>query len=182
MNDLNTSSSIHSIPPCLLVIMGVSGTGKTKLAKNLHQSLGWPYQEGDALHSIENIQKMASGIPLTDQDRLPWLEKCHTWLQNCVEHNDGKGILTCSALKHQYRDILRKNIQSPLYFICLQVPKDIVAFRLEKRQNHFMPVSLLNSQIDTLELPTPDENVIFIDTRHDPAETLEETLKRLSQR
>ncbi|MDI2091404.1 gluconokinase [Commensalibacter oyaizuii] len=155
-----------TIQPCLLVVMGVSGCGKTTMATALKQKLGWPFQEGDALHPSENIKKMSKGIPLTDEDRYPWLAKCHAWLQNCEQHHNGCGILTCSALKKQYRKILIDDIQSALYFIYLKTSKEILRQRLQDRTGHFMPSSLLTSQLDTLEPPGRDEPCITVEMNH----------------
>ncbi|CAI3936476.1 Gluconate kinase (GntK) (PDB:1KO4) [Commensalibacter communis] len=173
-------ADVSLIKPCLLVIMGVSGCGKSKLAKGLQQQLNWPFQEGDSLHSAQNIQKMSEGIPLTDEDRLPWLEKCHDWLKEREVSGDGCGILTCSALKKSYRDILRKDIRGSFYFIYIDVPQDILLQRLQKRKGHFMPASLLSSQLETLDTPDADENFIKITVRNDPfEEVLQKVLLQL---
>lgn len=173
---------ISLIKPCLLVVMGVSGCGKSKFAKGLHDKLDWPFQEGDSLHSDHNIQKMSEGIPLTDEDRLPWLEKCHEWLKSCDINQKKAGILTCSSLKKSYRDLLRKNIQSPFYFLYLNVPADILLKRLQKRTGHFMPSSLLSSQLETLEPPYPEEPFIELHVKDEPFEDmLQKTLYQLQQ-
>lgn len=181
MPDLNVDISM--IKPCLLVVMGVSGCGKSKLAKGLQEKLNWPFQEGDNLHSEHNIEKMSRGVPLTDEDRIPWLEKCHDWLIQSEQNHQGAGILTCSALKKSYRDILRKNIQGSFYFLYIHVPEDILLKRLLKRKGHFMPASLLSSQIETLEPLQPNEPFIEIRVEEEPfEEVLQKTLYQLQHR
>ncbi|MDI2112854.1 gluconokinase [Commensalibacter nepenthis] len=178
----NPIADLSLITPCLLVIMGVSGCGKSKLAKGLQQQLNWPFQEGDNLHSEHNIQKMSQGIPLTDEDRMPWLQKCHDWLKERQTKSNGCGILTCSALKKSYRDILRKDIYGSFYFIYIDVPPEILLQRLQKRKGHFMPASLLSSQLETLDTPEADEDFIKITVANDPfEEVLQKVLLRLQQ-
>lgn len=170
------------IKQSLLVVMGVSGCGKSKLAKGLQQQLNWPFQEGDSLHSEHNVQKMSEGIPLTDEDRLPWLGKCHDWLKECEVTGNGSGILTCSALKKSYRDLLRKDIHGSFYFIYIHVPQDILLQRLQKRKGHFMPASLLSSQLETLDPPHADEPFIEVLVKNDPfEEVLQKILYQLQQ-
>jgi len=174
--------NVSLIKPCLLVVMGVSGCGKSKLAKGLQQALNWPFQEGDDLHSQHNVQKMSEGIPLTDEDRAPWLEKCHEWLEKCAQTNQGQGILTCSSLKRSYRDLLRKNIRIPFYFLYINVPKEILLQRLQKRKGHFMHSNLLESQLETLEPFQADESYIEIYEENEPSDVvLQKALFELQQ-
>ncbi|MBH9973718.1 MULTISPECIES: gluconokinase [Commensalibacter] len=177
---LSTNDNVQ-IRPCLLVIMGVSGCGKTTLAKGLDQYLDWPFQEGDSFHSQHNIQKMSEGKPLTDSDRWPWLEKCHAWLKACAEEHGGKGVLTCSALKRSYRDFLRKGIGKPFYFVNLKVPYDVLLHRIEKREGHFMPASLLDTQLKSFEPLQVDEPHIEIDMSHPLETVIRDTLMKLQQ-
>lgn len=167
------------IKPALLVIMGVAGCGKSTLAQELDQYLHWPFQEGDDLHPQANIEKMSHGHPLNDEDRWPWLEKCHEWLLECEKNHEGKGVLTCSALKRSYRDCLRKAIKSPFYFLYLKVPYEILLKRLETRKGHFMPVSLLDSQLESLEPLQADEPYLEIDMAHPPEVVVQNTLRQL---
>ena len=130
--------------------MGVSGCGKTTLGKALATSLGLPFLEGDAFHSIANIDKMKSRIPLNDRDRTPWLLELNKQL---IKTKDRGAVLACSALKESYRDILSKNIATDgLLWIYLDCSLETLKHRLENR-SHFMPLSLLESQLDTLEIP-----------------------------
>ncbi|MCU1404986.1 MAG: gluconokinase [Glaciihabitans sp.] len=155
--------------------MGVSGSGKSTVAAILAGQLGWDLEEGDDLHPDENVAKMAAGTPLTDEDRQPWLETISTWI---VEHTmaDVPGIITCSALKRKYRDVLRER---NVVFVYLQGSKDLISRRLSARLNHYMPPSLLDSQVETLEPPGPDENAIAVDAGRSPAEEAAEVVERL---
>lgn len=141
-----------------IVVMGVSGCGKTTLARALATRLGSPFIEGDALHPPANIAKMAAGIPLDDVDRQPFLEAVGDALQAA-----GPGaVAACSALKRRYRDLLRDRAGA-LYFVLPVMDRTLLATRLTTRQDHFMPATLLDSQLATLELPSPDEQAICID-------------------
>ncbi|WP_282759429.1 gluconokinase [Komagataeibacter saccharivorans] len=171
----------QGIQPLVLVVMGVSGCGKTTLAEGLHNLLGWPYQEGDLLHPRANVQKMAAGIPLTDADRTPWLEACHTWLLERVKSGQG-GILTCSALKRSYRDLLRADGAADIVFVYLEIPESTLYDRLRRRRGHYMPASLLPSQLATLEPPTADEHPVVVHLEATPAELIAETLGLLKQK
>lgn len=159
----------------VLVIMGVSGSGKSTVAGILAGQLGWDLEEGDDLHPAENVAKMASGVPLTDEDRWPWLDTIASWI---IEHTMAgiPGIITCSALKRIYRDRLReKNV----VFVHLSGSREQIARRLTARMDHYMPATLLDSQIATLEPPGPDENTIVVDVGLTPAEEAAEVVRRL---
>jgi gluconokinase/shikimate kinase len=143
----------------VLVLMGVSGCGKSTVGGVLAGRLGWDLGEGDDLHPPENVAKMAAGHPLTDEDRWPWLERVADWIR---ERTDAQrpGIITCSALKRSYRDVLRGE---HVVFVYLRGTKEQIAARLALRHGHYMPSSLLDSQFATLEEPTPDEHPLVID-------------------
>jgi len=172
---MTTSYSTH--PPAVLVVMGVSGTGKSTIAGLLSGHLGWPLQEGDDLHPKANVAKMAQGIPLTDEDRWPWLDIVAEWIDRQGAANE-PGIVTCSALKRAYRDRLRR---PNVVFVHLHGTKEVIARRLAARMGHYMPSSLLDSQFDTLEEPDPDEQVITIDLGASPAEEVAEILQALGR-
>lgn len=141
-----------SAPP-LIVVMGVSGSGKSAVGERLAAALGVPFRDGDDLHPHANVEKMRSGTPLTDADRRPWLDRCGDWLH---EHDDGGGVLACSALRRGYRDrILRRAPRAR--FAELDVPEDVLRERLDRRTGHYMPPSLLDSQLATLEALGEDE-------------------------
>jgi len=136
----------------ILIVMGVSGSGKTTLAQTLAKFTGWQFAEGDDYHSEANRQKMHSGVPLTDADRAPWLATLHALILQWHERGEN-GILTCSALKQMYREMLIADLPAEAYrFVLMEAPKEVIAERMHARQ-HFMPAELLDSQIATLELP-----------------------------
>ena len=147
------------VPRPVLVVMGVSGSGKSTLASLLAQRLRWPLQEGDVLHPQANVDKMAAGHPLDDNDRWPWLRLVAAWIDERAAAGE-PGIVTCSALKRAYRDVLRRAF---VRFVHLTGDRQVLAQRLQHRDDHFMPPSLLDSQLATLEAPGADENAIAID-------------------
>jgi gluconokinase len=138
-----------------IVLMGVSGSGKSTVMAELAKRLGWPTAEGDTFHSKENIAKMAAGHALTDEDRWPWLRSIAAWIGE-RETAGENGLVTCSALRRTYRDLLREGHPS-VAFACLTAPTEVLAERIEGRTGSFMPVSLLQSQLDTLEPLAADE-------------------------
>ncbi len=159
----------------VLVIMGVSGSGKSTVAGILAGQLGWDLEEGDDLHPAANVTKMHSVIPLTDEDRWPWLDRVAAWIS---EHTAAglPGIITCSALKRIYRDRMRGD---NVVFVHLAGTKDTIAHRLNARMDHFMPGALLDSQLSTLEPPGADENTVVIDVGRPPAQEAAEIIERL---
>ena len=170
------SPRAHRGAPPVLVVMGVSGAGKTTIARELAARLGWAFEEGDSLHPESNVAKMHAGIPLTDADREPWLEAVAAWI-------DGQrakrlpGIITCSALKPRYRDIIIGS-RPEARLIYLRGSRALITERLTGRHGHFMPASLLRSQIDTLEEPGPEEDPLTIDIGA-PADQVAEEIIRL---
>jgi len=155
--------------------MGVSGSGKSTVAGLLAGRLGWDLAEGDDLHPEANVAKMHAGEPLTDEDRWPWLESIADWIWSHTEA--GKpGVVTCSALKKRYRDILRGE---GVVFVFLEGSRDKISDRLASRHGHFMPPALLESQFDALEAPTPDENFMSLSVSATPAEEAQEIITRL---
>ena len=149
----------------LIVVMGVAGSGKTTIASGLAERLGVPFVEGDSLHPAANVKKMAGGIPLTDDDRWPWLEAIGERME--VERLTGHGVVvSCSALKHAYRDCLRKKVHGEVQFILLDGSRELITERMKKRKGHFMPAALLDSQFATLEKPTADEHAVILDISH----------------
>jgi gluconokinase len=139
--------------------MGVSGSGKSTVGAALAQRLGVPYADADDLHPPENIAKMSRGEALDDHDRYPWLETIGQWL---VDHREGGGVVSCSALKRKYRDHLRHHAHE-LEHVHLAGTHEVIARRQSSRPGHFMPASLLHSQFATLEVLEPDENGVVID-------------------
>jgi gluconokinase len=166
--------------PIIAVVIGVSGSGKTTVAKLLAATLGCQFQEGDDLHPAANVKKMHGGTPLTDADRLPWLREIAGKIDDWRARGES-GVLTCSALKRSYRDIIIGN-RPDVTLVYLKGSHDLIHQRMLRRHEHFMPVALLDSQLATLQEPTPDEHSITVDTGGQPAEaTVAEILLRLEQ-
>jgi gluconokinase len=157
--------------------MGVSGSGKTTVAAMLAGRLHWAFEEGDSLHPPENVAKMHSGIPLTDEDRLPWLRVVAAWIDHWRERRE-HGIITCSALKRAYRRIIIGD-RSDVRLVYLKGDQSLIAKRLAARHGHFMPPSLLQSQFDALEEPGPDENPIVVPIGASPREIVDMIQARL---
>jgi gluconokinase/shikimate kinase len=166
---------IATLPP-VLVLMGVSGCGKSTVGAMLAGRLGWDFEEGDDLHPAANVEKMAAGHGLTDEDRWPWLALVARWIQ---EHTStGRpGIVTCSALKRSYRDVLRGE---QVQFVYLAGTREQISVRLAARHGHYMPATLLDSQFEILEPPGPDERSITIDVQSSPAAQTQEIATRLA--
>jgi len=160
-----------------LVLMGVSGCGKTTAALNLHNALGWPVAEADDFHPGANIDKMSRGIALTDEDRWPWLESMRDWMSDRAA--DGvRTIVTCSALKRSYRDLL-SGARGRVFFIHLLAQPEELQERMAHREGHFMPPSLLPSQFAALEPLSDDEDGVTVVSRATPEETFEAILAAL---
>jgi gluconokinase len=159
-----------------LIFMGVSGCGKSTIAAGVSKAIGWPMIEGDDLHPPANIEKMSHGIPLDDDDRRPWLQAIAARI--AVWRDAGTtGIVTCSSLKHAYRDILRDG-HADVHFIYLKGSYALLLSRMQHRERHFMPASLLDSQCATLEPPGPDE-AITVEIGGPPEEIVAEVLSKL---
>jgi gluconokinase len=163
--------------PVVLVIMGVSGAGKTTIGQLLAERLGWSFEEGDSLHPAANVEKMSEGIPLTDEDRWPWLAKIADWIDNRLDTGEN-GIVTCSALKRSYRNVLNRR-GSGVEFVYLAVEISELEERVEHRDDHFMPASLLGSQLNTLEVPTSAEPAIQVDADSDAGLVVDRILRDL---
>ncbi len=141
------------------VVMGVSGCGKSSVGAAVADKLGMRFSDGDELHPPANIRKMSRGVPLTDADRTPWL----VMIGQRLAAIDEPVVIGCSALKRSYRDIIRDRTGQPVCFIHLEGRREVLFERMSNRPGHFMPVSLLGSQLDTLEPPEPDEIAITVD-------------------
>ncbi len=146
------------IGPAPIVVMGVSGCGKSSVGRLLADYLQAEFIEGDELHSPANIAKMQAGIALNDDDRWPWLDAIGNRLVAVP-----KVVVSCSALRKTYRDRLRISTGRPLKFICLHGPRQLLFDRMSARQNHYMPAALLDSQLTTLEMPTEEDDAIIVD-------------------
>lgn len=177
----NTNASTHASPQAPvrhLVLMGVCGSGKTTVAGILADRTGYEVAEADDFHPRANVEKMASGVPLTDEDRWPWLEELRSWMDDRA--TAGKSaIVTCSALKRSYREVLRQ-CDAPVIFVHLHGPKEVLAARMAARTNHFMPAGLLDSQLETLEPLDPDEDGLVVDVGPAPQQIATEIMQALS--
>jgi gluconokinase len=156
-----------------IVVMGVSGSGKSTVGAALAGRMRVPFEDADDLHPPANIAKMTRGEPLDDDDRWPWLERIGEWL---VEHADG-GVIACSALKRKYRDQLRHHCPS-VEFLHLEGGRDVIERRQASRPGHFMPATLLTSQFETLEPLEPDERGVVVDVRGSVDEIVDGYLER----
>lgn len=161
----------------ILVVMGVSGSGKTTIAKGLADALGWSLLEGDTFHPPANVAKMAAGTPLTDADRWPWLHA----IAAAIDANRARGtnaVVACSALRRAYRDILIGE-RPDVRLVYLHGTRALIAERMRARHGHFMPPALLDSQFQTLEEPGPDEHPITVDVGGTPDDIVHAILEHL---
>jgi carbohydrate kinase (thermoresistant glucokinase family) len=165
--------------PVVVAVMGVSGSGKTTIGRALAERLGWPFQEGDALHPRASVEKMSKGIPLTDADRWPWLRKVAEWIDGQLARGES-GIVTCSLLKRSYRQLVVDD-RSSVRLLYLRGAQPVIAQRMAARQGHFMPPSLLQSQFDTLEEPDESEHPLVVEVHGTVAETVEDAMRALQQ-
>lgn len=157
-----------------IVVFGISGSGKTHISTLLAETLKIEFLEGDDFHPNENVEKMKRGHPLTDADRLPWLQLLKSEIRGRIIKNEGF-VLSCSALKAKYRDILRE--AGSLNFVFLEIEEKIVLERLQNRKNHFMPAFLLRSQIETLEAPLENErDIVRLDASQAPEKIIDAIL------
>jgi gluconokinase len=157
--------------PTAVVVMGVSGSGKTTVAVEVARRLGWEFAEGDDHHPAANVEKMRAGTPLDDADREPWLRALAAW----IAEREGAGrscVLTCSALKRRYRDLLRQGNDS-VFFAYVAVPEEVLTERLAQRRGHYMPASLLASQLAALEPLHDDEPGITVPGTGEPADVVD---------
>ncbi|AIJ21141.1 gluconokinase [Amycolatopsis methanolica] len=160
----------------VIVVMGVAGSGKTTVGSALAERLGVEYAEADAFHPPANIAKMSSGHPLDDEDRWPWLHAIAAWIS---DHQATGGVVSSSALKRRYRDVLRTG--GDVWFLHLDGPRDVLAERLQGRTGHFMPVSLLDSQLADLEPLETDERGLIADILEAPSAIVDRALTELAK-
>lgn len=154
-----------------VVVMGVCGTGKSTVAAGLAERTGWPFAEGDEFHPEANVRKMSSGVPLQDEDRWPWLRTIRDWIAE--QESAGRDVIvTCSALKRSYRDMLRDGNQS-VWFAHITAPVEVLEERMRSRTGHYMPASLLTSQLATLEQLQDDEPGAVIEDQGPPDQVVD---------
>jgi gluconokinase len=150
------------VPARIIVVMGVSSSGKSTVGQSIARRLHVPFLDGDGYHPQANVEKMRAGIPLTDEDRWPWLEKLGTALHQAADRKDA-AVGACSALRRVYRDYLTDKAGEPVTFVYLAGTRELIAERMARRQHEYMPTSLLDSQFATLEVPDPaQENVLVV--------------------
>jgi gluconokinase len=164
----------------VIVVMGVSGSGKTTVARGIATAMGWDFAEGDELHSEANVAKMAAGHPLTDEDRWPWLRAIGSWMDEHIERS-ASAVITCSALRRVYRDLLREG-RPHVRFLHVTAESDVILDRMEHRPGHYMPPSLLPSQLATLEPLGDDEPGVTITNEGSAAQVLDRALAALGHR
>jgi carbohydrate kinase (thermoresistant glucokinase family) len=172
---------VAAVPrPVVVVVMGVSGSGKTTVAALLASTLHWEFVEGDDLHPPANVAKMHAGTPLTDADRAPWLARIAAAIDRLRAAGQG-GVVACSALRRAYRDVLIGD-RSGVALVYLRGDHNVLATRMRARPGHFMPVSLLDSQLATLEEPGADEHPIVLPITRTPAATVQAIVAALEGR
>lgn len=162
-----------------IVVMGVSGCGKTSVAEGLAASLGYSFLEGDRLHPQASIDKMSKGVPLTDADRWPWLQRIGERLRDATASERGI-VVSCSALKRSYRDCLRSAAGTGLSFVFLSGSRALLLERMGERKGHFMPASLLDSQLAALEDPSAEPDVVTVDIDATVTDVIAASLRELS--
>jgi gluconokinase len=167
------------VPVVLVVVMGVAGVGKTVVGELVARVLGLPFHDADDLHPAENRRKMAAGIPLTEDDRAPWLRDLAGRMREWQAA--GGAVVACSALRARHRKVLAAASPGDVVFVFLDADPEVIRKRLAARKGHYMPPSLLDSQLATLERPGPEE-AISIDSSGTPEETAGEVLAALRQR
>jgi carbohydrate kinase (thermoresistant glucokinase family) len=168
------------VPATVLVMMGVSGTGKTTVGEAIAKRLGWNFQEGDDFHPQANIDKMKKGEPLDDADRAPWLARVEAWISDELAAGRS-GVITCSALKRAYRRTIVAG-RDDVILVFLRGEHALIAQRVAHRRGHFMPPSLLDSQLATLETPDPSEQPIVVDIDQPLSKQVDDIVEALHRR
>lgn len=177
---LRSAGLAHAVAWPVVVVMGVSGSGKTTVSALLAAALGCRFQEGDDLHPAENVEKMHNGTPLTDADRMPWLHRIAGEVDTWRAHGEA-GVLACSALKRSYRDIII-GARPDVVLVYLRGSHNLIRQRMAERHAHFMPVALLDSQFASLQEPTPDEHPITVDVDNRPADIAAQIVRQIEAR
>jgi gluconokinase len=178
---MSMAASPYPSDPVAYIVMGVSGSGKSLVGEAVAADLGLVFVEGDALHPRANIEKMSMGIPLTDADRFPWLDKIGNEIAASLAIGEGI-VISCSALKRIYRDRLRSFARGHLIFIFLSGSEELLTPRMAARKGHFMPASLLKSQLATLEDPSGEDGVVTVDISGTQQEVTADAIRRVRAR
>ena len=163
--------------PAVIVVMGVASSGKTSLGERLAERLAWPFRDADSFHPPENVAKMSSGTPLTDEDRKPWLAAIAAWI-DALRTTGGNGIVTCSALRRAYRDVIVGD-RPDVTLVYLRGSRELIGQRMAARQHHFMPPALLDSQFATLEEPGADEKPLVVQVEASKEAIVEQVVREL---
>jgi gluconokinase len=163
--------------PCALIVMGVSGSGKSTIGESLAKRLGWPYEDADQFHPASNVAKMSAGHPLTDEDRWPWLKAIAAEIDRVCAASE-RVVIGCSALRRVYRDILVHG-RTDIRLVYLDGTQALIADRLGRRKGHFMPPGLLTSQFNTLEPPTPEEHALTVSINAPVEAIVDDVLRQL---
>lgn len=163
--------------PAVIVVMGVASSGKTSLGERLAERLGWPFRDADSFHPPENVAKMSSGTPLTDEDRKPWLAAIAAWIDE-LRTTGGNGIVTCSALRRAYREVIVGD-RPDVTLVYLRGSRELIGERMAARQHHFMPPALLDSQFATLEEPGADEKPLVVQVEASKEAIVAQVLREL---
>ena len=161
----------------IVIVAGVSGSGKSTVGALLAGRLGWRFADGDDFHPAANVAKMSVGVPLTDEDRWPWLRAIGAWMDERIGHGED-AVLACSVLKRSYRDLVLDG-RPAARMVFLAPDREVLARRLAARHGHFFPEQLLNSQFDALEPPAPDERVLTVVPADTPAGTVDSIIALL---
>src|SRR5271154_5598520 len=164
--------------PRVVIVMGVSGCGKSTVGALLALRLRWEFEDADWFHPRANVDKMHSGIALTDEDRRPWLDAVAAWIDK-TRRSGGHDVIACSALKRRYRDVLIGD-RADVRLVYLKGDETLIARRIATRHEHFMPRSLLHSQFEALEEPGPDENPVVVSIEPPPRQIVAQVLSKLS--
>jgi len=167
---------MRSMVPSVIVVMGVSGSGKSTIGRALAERLGWRFAEGDEFHSAANIAKMRAGVALTDADRWPWLDAIAAWIRETRAKGE-RCVIACSALRRAYRGRIAAG-RDDVRFVYLSGEYDAIAARMQQRSGHYMPLSLLKSQFDTLEPPL-DEEAVVVRSDEEPERIVSDVLAAL---
>lgn len=171
-------NSASSPAPAVMIVMGVSGCGKSTIGALLALRLQWAFEDADWLHPASNVDKMHSGSPLSDEDRWPWLEAVAAWIDK-TRRSGGHGVVACSALKRDYRNVLIGD-RVDVRLVYLKGDESLIARRIAIRHEHFMPQSLLHSQFETLEEPGADEDPITVSVEPQPREIVARILSAMN--
>jgi gluconokinase len=161
----------------VVIVMGVSGSGKSTIGGLLASRLHWEFEDADWFHPASNVEKMHKGVPLTDEDRWPWLDAIAAWI-DATRQSAGHGVIACSALKRRYRDVLVGN-RNDVRLVYLKGDEALIARRIATRHEHFMPPQLLHSQFEALEEPGPDEHPIVVSIEPPPREIVARVVSAL---